>query len=94
MDRRRFLASSAVLAAGAAMPRAVFAEAQAQFPKDFLWGMATAAYQVEGAWKEDGKGESIWDRWSHTVGKIKGAATGDVACDHYHLYPQDIALLK
>ena len=56
--------------------------------------MATASYQVEGAWKEDGKGESIWDRWTHTVGKIKGAATGDVACDHYHLYPQDISLLK
>ena len=66
----------------------------ARFPKDFFWGMATASYQVEGAWNEDGKGESIWDRFSHTVGKVKGAATGDVACDHYHLYPQDIALMK
>ena len=66
----------------------------ARFPKDFLWGMATASYQVEGAWNEDGKGESIWDRFSHTVGKIKGGATGDVACDYYHLYPQDIATLK
>ena len=94
MDRRQFLTSSAALAAGVALPRAVFAEAQAQFPKDFLWGMATASYQVEGAWKEDGKGESIWDRWTHTVGKIRGAGNGDVACDHYHLYPQDIALLK
>jgi beta-glucosidase len=66
----------------------------ARFPEGFLWGMATASYQVEGAWNEDGKGESIWDRWTHTVGKIRGAGTGDVACDHYHLYPQDIALLK
>lgn len=56
--------------------------------------MATAAYQVEGAWNEDGKGESNWDRFSHTVGKVKGGATGDVACDQYHLYPQDIAILK
>jgi len=65
-----------------------------QFPKNFLWGAATAAYQVEGAWKEDGKGESIWDRYAHTVGKIRGAATGDVACDSYHRYREDIALAK
>jgi beta-glucosidase len=66
----------------------------ARFPEGFLWGMATASYQVEGAWNEDGKGESIWDRFSHTQGKVKGAATGDIACDQYHLYPQDIAILK
>jgi len=65
-----------------------------EFPDGFLWGMATASYQVEGAWNEDGKGESIWDRFTHTVGKVKGGATGDVACDQYHLYPQDIAILK
>ena len=65
-----------------------------QFPKNFLWGSATAAYQVEGAWKADGKGESVWDRYAHTVGKIKGAATGDVACDSYHRYKEDIALAK
>jgi beta-glucosidase len=65
-----------------------------QFPVSFLWGAATAAYQVEGAWKADGKGESIWDRFSHTVGKIKGAATGDVANDSYHRYREDIALAK
>jgi beta-glucosidase len=68
--------------------------ASARFPNGFLWGMATAAYQVEGAWNLDGKGESIWDRFSHTVGKIKGGATGDVACDQYHLYLEDSALLK
>lgn len=66
----------------------------ARFPNGFLWGMATAAYQVEGAWNEDGKGESIWDRFAHTVGKIKGGAIADVACDQYHLYPQDIEILK
>ena len=65
-----------------------------QFPTDFYWGTATAAYQVEGAWNEDGKGESIWDKFSHTVGNIKGAATGDVACDSYHRYRADIALMR
>ncbi|MGB2625783.1 MAG: GH1 family beta-glucosidase [Candidatus Acidiferrum sp.] len=65
-----------------------------QFPKDFLWGAATASYQIEGAWNEDGKGESIWDRFSHTTGLVKGADTGDVACDSYHRYKEDIALAK
>src|ERR1700761_5940886 len=67
---------------------------QACFPEGFLWGTATASYQVEGAWNEDGKGESIWDRFTHTPGKVRGGATGDVACDQYHLYAHDIALAK
>ena len=67
---------------------------EARFPEGFLWGAATASYQVEGAWDEDGKGESIWDRFAHTPGKVIGGMTGDVACDQYHLYPQDIALAK
>jgi len=66
----------------------------ARFPREFLWGMASAAYQVEGAWNVDGKGESNWDRFSHTVGKIKGGATGDASCDQYHRYKEDIAILK
>ena len=49
---------------------------------------------MEGAWNEDGKGESIWDRFAHTVGKIKGGDIGDVACDSYHRYPEDIAIMK
>lgn len=64
------------------------------FPSDFLWGAATAAYQIEGAWNADGKGESIWDRFSHTPGKIDNGDTGDVACDHYHRYAEDIALMR
>ncbi len=67
---------------------------KARFPEGFLWGTATASYQVEGAWNEDGKGESIWDRFTHTPGKVRGGVTGDVACDQYHLYRQDIALAK
>ena len=66
----------------------------ARFPDGFLWGLASASYQVEGAWNADGKGESNWDRFSHTVGKIKGGATADVSCDHYHHYKEDLAILK
>ena len=66
----------------------------ATFPKDFSWGTATASYQVEGAWDEDGKGESIWDRFAHTDGTIMTGETGDVACDQYHRYPEDIAIMK
>jgi len=67
---------------------------EARFPEGFFWGAATASYQVEGAWNEDGKGESIWDRFTHTPGKVRGGVTGDVACDQYHRFPEDIALAK
>ncbi len=65
-----------------------------QFPAGFLWGAATASYQIEGAWNEDGKGESIWDRFSHRPYTIFNGDTGDVACDHYHRMPEDVALMK
>jgi len=64
------------------------------FPDGFLWGVASSSYQIEGAWNEDGKGESIWDRFSHTPGNIKNGDTGDIACDHYHLYKKDVALMR
>jgi len=64
------------------------------FPDDFLWGAGTSVFQIEGAWNEDGKGESNWDRWSHTPGKIKGGGTGDVAIDHYHRWQEDVNLMK
>ncbi|MFE4379370.1 GH1 family beta-glucosidase [Streptomyces cyaneofuscatus] len=64
------------------------------FPADFTWGVATAAYQIEGAVTEDGRSPSIWDTFSHTPGTIDGGDTGDVACDHYHRVPEDIGLIK
>lgn len=65
-----------------------------RFPDGFLWGTATASYQVEGAWNEDGKGESIWDRFSHTPGKVVHGDTGDIACDQYHRFAEDVAIMK
>ena len=64
------------------------------FPRDFLWGTATASYQVEGASREDGRSESIWDRFARTPGKVFAGENGDVSVDQYHRYPEDIALMK
>jgi beta-glucosidase len=65
-----------------------------KFPDGFLWGAATASFQIEGAWNEDGKGESVWDRFCHSPYRVANGDTGDVACDHYHRMPQDVALMK
>jgi beta-glucosidase len=109
MNRRSFLAQTSAWAAAAALPKLSGASilpsihavaeqspavSEVKFPKDFLWGTATAAYQVEGAWNVDGRGETVWDRFSHAPGNVKGGYTGDVACDDYHRYPEDIALMK
>ena len=67
---------------------------QITFPQNFIWGAATAAYQIEGAWDEDGAGESIWDRFSHTEGKVHEEHCGDTACDHYHRWQDDLDLMQ
>ncbi|MFD5233705.1 GH1 family beta-glucosidase [Streptomyces qaidamensis] len=64
------------------------------FPPGFVFGVATAAYQIEGAVHEDGRGPSIWDTYSHTPGLVANGDTGDVACDHYHRYSEDVVLLR
>jgi beta-glucosidase len=101
-SRRTFarLFASATLAPAALSTLTTPASAEAvapaarTFPPGFLWGSATAAYQVEGAVKEDGRGPSIWDTFSHTPGKTNNGDTGDVADDHYHRYKEDVQLMK
>lgn len=106
MDRRDFLKTgAAVTAAGALVTSEGVASAALtgkpgitpaphSFPKGFLWGTATAAYQVEGAWNVDGRGPSVWDTFSKTPGKTRNGDTGDVADDFYHRYKDDILLMK
>jgi beta-glucosidase len=105
VNRRRFLWNSG-LAVGAApfldvfrssalaAPAGASAGTGAEFPQGFLWGSATASYQVEGAVHEGGRGASVWDTFSHTAGKTAKGDTGDVADDFYHLYQSDIKLMK
>jgi len=101
MTREQWLKLSATLGAGAMVPHGVFAALLADdelkrsdFGRDFIWGAATAAYQIEGAWNEDGKGENIWDHFSHYTKKVHAGETGDVADDFYHRYESDIELMK
>ena len=105
MDRRNFIKTSlaaSALCGDQAQAAPVLAPGEisaaeirkARFPEGFLWGTATAAFQVEGAWNADGKGESIWDRYSHTPGNITDGANGDVTCDQYHRFREDIAIMK
>src|SRR3984885_8625201 len=108
LSRRKFgqllgaAAGAAALPGGAAMAQGATASSAGEasggapktFPQGFLWGSATASYQVEGAVNEDGRGPSIWDTFSHTSGKTHNGDTGDVADDHYHRYKEDVALMK
>jgi beta-glucosidase len=99
LSRRNFLGVSAGSVALASVAKAAGKTGASKggggpFPKDFVWGAATAAYQVEGAPAEDGKGQSVWDVFCKKKGAIWEGQTGDVACDHYHRYKEDIALMK
>lgn len=64
------------------------------FKKDFVWGAATASYQIEGAVLEDGRKASVWDDCSHRPGFVKAGANGDITCDHYHRWQEDIGLME
>jgi beta-glucosidase len=102
-SRRTFLRQTAGLAAVVAAARTPAAIAIANpaalpagdglFPQDFWWGVATAAYQVEGAVSEDGRKPSVWDTFSHTPGRVREGHTGDIACDHYHRFEEDVNLM-
>jgi beta-glucosidase len=99
MDRRDILLAGLALGGSATTGASTNALAPMpndghRFPDDFRWGCATAAYQIEGAVKEDGRGETNWDVYSHTPGKIVDGNNGDVACDSYHRYREDTQLLK
>ncbi|HEX2365125.1 MAG TPA: family 1 glycosylhydrolase, partial [Bradyrhizobium sp.] len=74
--------------------KAAAAPTSANFPNGFVWGTATSAYQIEGAVNEDGRGPSIWDKFSHTPGKIEDHTNADRANDHYHRYKEDVGLIK
>ena len=73
---------------------AAMGEIESRFPDGFLWGAATASYQIEGAAAEDGRRPSIWDTFSSTPGRVLNGDTGDVACDHYHRVDEDVALMR
>jgi beta-glucosidase len=99
--RRQFgkslAATTTAACASTALPRFAFGDptpSALHFPDGFLWGCATAAYQIEGGVKDDGRGPSVWDTFSHTPGKTHHGETGDVADDSYHRYTQDVELLK
>ena len=109
MNRRKFLGASLAATGATLLPSSALAQPSTSptiahdpslaaqnisFPSDFLWGMATSSYQIEGAWNVEGKGESIWDRYCHVPGHVKGSDTADVACDFYHRYRDDIAILS
>ncbi len=86
-------AAMGTIASGSALRAESAAGEGPVFPKDFVWGASTASYQIEGAVDADGRGKSIWDVFCHTPGRTKNGDTGDVACDHYHRWSEDLALL-
>jgi hypothetical protein len=94
MSRRRVLAAAiGPFALGRPLRAQAAATEEPAFPADFVWGASTSSYQIEGAVNADGRGESIWDVFCRTPGRIKNGETGDVACDHYHRWRDDIEWL-
>ena len=101
-SRRQFGSIAGASALGMSMLSAGAASAQSDrnraaasgFPSGFLWGTATSSYQIEGAVNEDGRGPSIWDRFTRKPGTISDNSNGDTATDHYHLFKEDIQLMK
>lgn len=93
MRRQLLLAIGGLFASVRALRSRIGWSGDDLFPADFVWGASTASYQIEGAVEEDGRGKSIWDVFSHTPGNIKNGDTGDIACDHYHRWREDIDLL-
>jgi beta-glucosidase len=95
LSRRRVLAASmGSIALGKSLRSNPAVAEDLSFPADFVWGASTSCYQIEGAADADGRGKSIWDIFSHTPGRVKGGDTGDVACDHYHRWREDVDLLS
>lgn len=101
MTREQWLKLTAVFGAGSLLPNTLVAQLLADaeikrsdFGSDFVWGTATASYQIEGGWNEDGKGESNWDHFVHHTHKVDRHETGDIADDFYHRYEADIALMR
>jgi beta-glucosidase len=95
MSRRRLLAAAiGPFALGKPLRSSAAGAQEPAFPVDFVWGASTSSYQIEGAVEADGRGESIWDVFCHTPAHVKGGDTGDIACDHYHRWREDIGLLS
>jgi beta-glucosidase len=102
LNRKEFLQLLSLFASGSLLnPQQLLAQistqtefSKADFGKDFLWGVSTAAYQMEGAFQEDGKSSSIWDTFSQKHGHIRDGTTGDIACDFYHTYASDLDIVK
>ncbi len=95
LSRRRLLPTLAgLMGLPRALPSSPAMAKDNAFSADFVWGASTSSYQIEGAVDTDGRGKSIWDIFCHTPGKVKGGDTGDVACDHYHRWPEDVEWLQ
>ena len=95
LSRRRLLPTLAgLIGLPRALPSSPAMAKDNAFPADFVWGASTSSYQIEGAVDADGRGKSIWDIFCRTPGKVKGGDTGDVACDHYHRWPEDVEWLQ